>query len=118
VLRGKAGTRGRHTAPLELPNGTRCGAPRRGNQEPPLRRAVVDARLARADTSLVDARRLLDSNTVAKRLGVSPRTMRRWCLEEHVQSQRTLGGHYRITVAELTRLLNIVGQSGQSGQTR
>lgn len=79
--------------------------------------ADVDALLAKADASLDAARRLLDSSVVAKRLGVTTRTVRRWCVEDRVKHQLTEGGHYRISVAELARLLNKVGQSGQSGQT-
>lgn len=53
----------------------------------------------------------------ARRLGVDPRTLRRWCLDGKCRSRRTIGGHHRIPLAELHRLENIVGQTGQTGHT-
>lgn len=77
----------------------------------------VAALLARAESTLADARRLLCPGVVAKRLGVSTRTLRRWIAEDRVHAEHTLGGHYRIRVSELARVEKIVGQMGQPGHT-
>lgn len=80
--------------------------------------ADVDTLLVRADETLAEARRLLHLSVVAKRLGVSGRTLRRWIAEERVHAEQTLGGHYRIRVSELARLEKIVGQIGQTRPAR
>jgi len=46
---------------------------------------------------------------VARLLGVSPTTVRRWILSGRIRAERTPGGHYRIPESEVRRLLGRPG---------
>ena len=48
---------------------------------------------------------MLSVGQVAKRLGVTRGTVSRWCLEGKLTATRTLGKHYRITVASVEALV-------------
>lgn len=75
----------------------------------------IDALLMRAESEIAIAKKLLDAACVARMIGVSSRTMRRWIVMEQVEATRTQGGHYRVPISELQRLLKKVGQIGQAG---
>ena len=40
----------------------------------------------------------------AKRLGSPERTVRYWCQRGWIKTTRTLGGHYRVSLAEIERI--------------
>jgi DNA-binding transcriptional MerR regulator len=44
------------------------------------------------------------TGAVAAELGVTARAVRRWCAERRVRCRRTVGGHYRVDVADARRL--------------
>ncbi|MCF2138050.1 MAG: IS607 family transposase [Candidatus Thorarchaeota archaeon] len=54
----------------------------------------------------------------ASRLGVCPKTIRRWHNSGRLHCHRTLGGHRRITAAELQRLLALRAPSASSRSHR
>jgi|AACY02.12.fsa_nt_gi DNA binding domain, excisionase family len=47
----------------------------------------------------------VSTGIVAKALGVSPETIRRWCERGRIRSYKTPGGHTRIPQNEFVRLL-------------
>jgi excisionase family DNA binding protein len=49
--------------------------------------------------------RLLTPAQVAREFGVHPRTVTRWANEGRLTPKRTLGGHRRYEVREVTRLV-------------
>lgn len=46
----------------------------------------------------------LRSSEAAAQLGVSPKTVTRWCREGRIAHTRTLGGHRRIPQSEIDRI--------------
>jgi len=83
-----------------------------GLREHPFSRPVIDrgrdkTMQAAKGLSASGNHDLLSCNVVAKRLGVSSETVRRWCREKYLSGlvQQTPGGHYRIPRAVCEALL-------------
>ncbi len=56
---------------------------------------------------------LLSVQLAARRLGVSPHTIRRWTASGFLPCTRTAGGHRRIKQEDIDELSHLVGDSGQ-----
>lgn len=65
----------------------------------------IEALLARADVEVAIATRLLDVAVIARRLKVTDQTVRNWIAADLLVAVRTPGGHYRVPVSELSRIL-------------
>ena len=63
------------------------------------RRALKDA-----SQELTRAERLLTCSAVARLLGVSPGSVRRWARERALHASRTRGGHYRVSADEIGQI--------------
>jgi excisionase family DNA binding protein len=51
------------------------------------------------------ARRWLSCGQVAKRIGVSRETVKRWCQRGHLRYERRANGYYLISVSEYEKLV-------------
>lgn len=67
-----------------------------------------------AERDLQRAERLIEVavGVVARKLGVNPRTVRRWCESGKCDYRKTVGGRRLIPITELRRLEKIIGPSG------
>ncbi|MCR6546984.1 MerR family transcriptional regulator [Dehalobacterium formicoaceticum] len=57
------------------------------------------------DQTMIMGERLINTKTACKILGVSSRTLRRWCKDGFLPYFNTVGGHKRFSLKEIKKFL-------------